>query len=84
MIYKKYEFQTKKLLNDKLKKLNSSNEPIKLNKLTIEQGVYDGEKVVKEPVFSKGYCVDVVWSTEVSKDWNEYEINPKNPKHKIS
>lgn len=83
-MHKKYEFPTKKLLNSKLKGLDLSNEPIVLNKLTIEQGVYNGEEVVKEPVFSKGYCVDVVWSTEVPEDWNEYEIHPKSPKHVIA
>jgi len=84
MMYKKYEFPTKKLLNDKLKKLNSSNEPIVLNKLIIEQGVYDGEEIVKAPVLSKGWCVDVVWSTSVPKDWNEYEIHPASPKHVLA
>jgi len=84
MIHKKYEFPTKKLLTDKLKELDLSNQRIKLNKLIIRQGVYDSEKVVKEPVLSSGWCVDVVWSTEVSQDWNEYEIHPKSPKHVIA
>jgi len=84
MIYKKYEFPTKKLLNDKLKELDNSNEPIILNKLTIEQAVYDGLDVVKEAVLSTGWCVDVVWISEVLEDWNQYEVNPGNPKHVLA
>ena len=83
MIYKKYEFPNQELLNEKVEALYNSNEHIPLNKLQIEKGIYEGEEIVKEPILSAGWCVDVVWKTEVSEDWNEYEMHPKNPKHTL-
>ena len=84
MNYKKYEFPTKELLEEKVNELQETKDQvIVLNKLVIESEISDQNHVIKEAVLSEGWCADVVWHKEDDSTWKEYEINPKNPKHKI-
>ena len=83
MIYKKYEFPNQELLAEKVEAIDNANEPIVLNKLQLKPAIRDGFEIITEAVLSQGWCVDMVWNKDIPEDWNEYEIYPTNPKHKI-
>jgi len=97
MIYKRYEFNDQEQAEEKIDAFFDLNEEgekvqntkaafIKLNKFVLEQGEYDeqGEEITP-PVLSSGYAVDVLWNEfdESPYGWKSYEVEPKNPKHKI-
>lgn len=97
MIYKRYEFNDQEQAEEKIdtffdidedgnKVPNTRAAFIKLRKFVLEQGEYDEEgEEVKPPVLSEGYAVDVLWKEfyESPYGWKSYEVEPKNPKHKI-
>ena len=97
MIYKRYEFNDQEQAEEKIDAFFDLDEEgnkvqnikaafIKLNKFVLEQGEYDeqGEEITP-PVLSEGYAVDVLWNEfdESPYGWKSYEVEPKNPKHKI-
>ena len=97
MIYKRYEFNDQEQAEEKIDAFFDIDEEgnkvqnvkaafIKLNKFVLEQGEYDeqGEEITP-PVLSEGYAVDVLWNEldESPYGWKSYEVEPKNPKHKI-
>ena len=97
MIYKRYEFNDQEQAEEKIEAYFDIDEEgnkvqnvkaafIKLNKFVLEQGEYDeqGEEITP-PVLSEGYAVDVLWNEldESPYGWKSYEVEPKNPKHKI-
>ena len=97
MIYKRYEFNNQEQAEDKIdaffdldeegnKVQNIKANFIKLNKFVLEQGEYDeqGEEITA-PVLSSGFAVDVLWKEldESPYGWKSYEVEPKNPKHRI-
>ena len=97
MIYKRYEFNDQEQAEEKIDAFFDIDEDgnkvqnvkaafIKLNKFVLEQGEYDeqGEEITP-PVLSEGYAVDVLWNEfdESPYGWKSYEVEPKNPKHKI-
>ena len=97
MIHKRYEFNDQEQAEEKIdaffdvdeegnKVQNIKADFIKLNKFTIKQGEYNenGEEI-KSPVLSSGFAVDVLWHElkESPYGWRSYEVEPKNPKHKI-
>jgi len=97
MIYKRYEFNDQEQAYSKIdaffdideegnKLQNIKANFIKLNKLVLEQGEYDEEgEEVQPPVLTEGFAVDVLWK-ELDKSpygWKSYEVEPKNPKHRI-
>ena len=97
MIYKRYEFNDQEQAEEKIDAFFDIDEEgnkvqnvkaafIKLNKFVLEQGEYDEEgEEVTPPVLSEGYAVDVLWNEldESPYGWKSYEVEPKNPKHKI-
>jgi len=97
MIYKRYEFNNQEQAEEKIdaffdvdedgdKVPNTRAAFIKLNKFVLEQGEYNEEgEEVKPPVLSSGFAVDVLWKEfyESPYGWKSYEVEPKNPKHKI-
>ena len=97
MIYKRYEFNDQEQAEEKIdaffdideegnKVQNIKASFIKLNKFVLEQGEYDEEgNELVAPVLSSGYAVDVLWNEfdESPYGWKSYEVEPKNPKHKI-
>jgi hypothetical protein len=97
MIYKRYEFNSQEQAEEKIDAFFDLDEDgnkvqnikaafIKLNKFVLEQGEYneDGEEITP-PVLTEGYAVDVLWKEleESPYGWKSYEVEPKNPKHKI-
>ena len=97
MIYKRYEFNDQEQAEEKIDAFFDVDEEgnkvqnikaafIKLNKFVLEQGEYDeqGEEITP-PVLSSGFAVDVLWNefNESPYGWKSYEVEPKNPKHKI-
>ena len=97
MIHKRYEFNDQEQAEEKIdtffdvdeegnKVQNVKADFIKLNKFVLEQGEYDeqGEEITP-PLLSSGYTVDVLWNEfdESPYGWKSYEVEPKNPKHKI-
>jgi len=97
MIYKRYEFKDQEQAEEKIDAFFDLDEDgnkvqnvkaafIKLNKFVLEQGEYDedGEEITP-PVLTEGYAVDVLWKEldESPYGWKSYEVEPKNPKHKI-
>ena len=97
MIYKRYEFNDQEQAEEKIDAFFDVDEDgnkvqnikaafIKLNKFVLEQGEYDeaGEEITP-PVLTEGYAVDVLWKEldESPYGWKSYEVEPKNPKHKI-
>ena len=97
MIYKRYEFNDQVQAEEKIdvffdldeegnKVQNTKAHFIKLNKFVITQGEYDSDGLELTPsVMSNGYAVDVLWNdfTDSPYGWKTYEVEPKNPKHKI-
>lgn len=97
MIYKRYEFNDKEQAEEKIdvffdvdeegnKVQNIKAAFIKLNKFVLEQGEYNEEgEETKPPVLTEGFAVDVLWKEldESPYGWKSYEVEPKNPKHKI-
>ena len=97
MIYKRYEFNDQEQAEDKIdaffdldeegnKVSNTKANFIKLNKFVLEQGEYDEEgEEITAPVLSSGFAVDVLWKEldESPYGWKSYEVEPKNPKHRI-
>jgi len=97
MIYKRYEFNDQEQAEEKIDAFFDIDEEgnkvqnvkaafIKLNKFVLEQGEYNEEgEEVTPPVLSEGYAVDVLWNEldESPYGWKSYEVEPKNPKHKI-
>lgn len=97
MIYKRYEFNDQEQAEEKIDAFFDVDEDgnkvqnvkaafIKLNKFVLEQGEYDeaGEEITP-PVLTEGFAVDVLWKEldESPYGWKSYEVEPKNPKHKI-
>ncbi len=97
MIHKRYEFNDQEQAEEKInaffdvdeegnKVQNIKADFIKLNKFVLSQGEYDedGEEITP-PVLTEGYAVDVLWKEldESPYGWKSYEVEPKNPKHKI-
>lgn len=86
----KYEFVSKLAFTKQINKL----------KIELEESnfVYDGVKAIielgfiqlgvdenKEPIVSDKYCVDIIWKDDKqAENFVSYEIEPKNPKHKIA
>jgi len=59
---------------------------ISLGKFVLSKGEYDNEcNVVKEPILSDGYAVDILWYDfeESPYGWKTYEVNPTVTKHTI-
>ena len=97
MIYKRYEFNDQEQAEEKIDAFFDVDEDgnkvqnvkatfIKLGKFVLEQGEYDEEgEEVQPPVLSEGYAVDVLWKEldESPYGWKSYEVEPKNPRHKI-
>lgn len=97
MIHKRYEFNDQEQAEEKIDAFFDVDEEgnnlqnikadfIKLNKFVLVQGEYDedGEEITP-PVLTEGYAVDVLWREldESPYGWKSYEVEPKNPKHKI-
>lgn len=97
MIHKRYEFNDQEQAEEKIDAFFDVDEEgnnlqnikadfIKLNKFVLVQGEYDedGEEITP-PVLTEGYAVDVLWKEldESPYGWKSYEVEPKNPKHKI-
>jgi hypothetical protein len=90
MTIKKYEFPTK---DAALAELNATSEQVgflsiegaenavDLGHITLTDAVYDGEVIVTPAVLSKGYCVDVMWTTTPPAHLTKYEVFPKTSKH---
>jgi hypothetical protein len=97
MIYKRYEFNDQEQAEEKIDAFFDLDEDgnkvqnvkaafIKLNKFVLEQGEYDEEgEEITAPVLTEGFAVDVLWKEldESPYGWKSYEVEPKNPKHKI-
>lgn len=97
MIHKRYEFNDQEQAEEKIdtffdvdeegnKVQNIKADFIKLNKFILVQGEYDEDgKEITPPVLTEGYAVDVLWKEldESPYGWKSYEVEPKNPKHKI-
>jgi hypothetical protein len=97
MIYKRYEFNDQEQAEEKIdvffdvdedgkKSQNIKAAFIKLNKFVLEQGEYDEEgEEITAPVLTSGFAVDVLWKEldESPYGWKSYEVEPKNPKHRI-
>ena len=97
MIYKRYEFNDQEQAEEKIDAFFDIDEEgnkvqnikaafIKLNKFVLEQGEYNEEgEEITPPVFTEGFAVDVLWKEldESPYGWKSYEVEPKNPKHKI-
>jgi len=97
MIYKRYEFNNQEQAEEKIDAFFDLDEEgnkvqnikaafIKLNKFVLEQGEYDEEgEEITPPVLTEGYAVDVLWKEldESPYGWKSYEVEPKNPKHRI-
>ena len=85
---RKYEFTSKTKYINTLKLLDfiPKHKPIVLGKIVLEKGEYDLEmKEIKAPVFSNKFCVDIYWNeNEDTSVFNEFEVFPLNPKHKIA
>jgi hypothetical protein len=64
-IFKKYEFQSQKIAEQRIEALNEESHRhaiVKLGYLWIEQPVYDEEgNIVEAGVQSENYSVDVLW-----------------------
>ena len=70
----KYEFKDKETAESKIKSLGVETDEdgneypthkhsiVKLGHIIIGKGEFDGEEVIKEPVFSPKYHIDVMWA----------------------
>jgi hypothetical protein len=85
-LFKKYEFNTKQEADSLIDALPHSQDEegnsypahshtiVHLGFLTLKAVEYDEEgNVIKEPVLSTKYSVDVLWKDEAA-DWSDYEI----------
>ena len=97
MIYKRYLFKDKQQAEQKVSAFTEVNEQgqevqtvkasfIWLDKFVKVNGEYNeqGEEITA-PIFTESYSLDVVWD-DLEKSpygWKSYEIEPKNPKHKV-
>tara|TARA_R110000822_G_scaffold207031_1_gene343200 strand:+ start:193 stop:489 length:297 start_codon:yes stop_codon:yes gene_type:complete len=97
MIYKRYQFNDKQQAEEKVSafiEVNEQGEEVQtikasfiwLDKFEKVNGTYNeqGEEITA-PIFTDSYSLDVVWD-DLDKSpygWKSYEINPKNPKHKV-
>ena len=83
-IFKKYELDSQELAESLIAALPHSQDEegnpshshtiVKLGFLTLEAGEYDEEgNVIKEPVLSDKYSIDVLWKDEAA-EWSQYEI----------
>ena len=81
-LFKKYEVDSQELADSLIAALphdeegntSHSHTIVKLGFLTLEAGEYDEEgNVIKEPVLSDKYSIDVLWKDEAA-DWSQYEI----------
>ena len=88
MIYKRYQFKTKKQAEKKVDSLSKNMKAsiIWLDKFVKINGTYSeqGEEITV-PIFTNPYSLDVVWDDldESPYGWKSYEIEPKNPEHTI-
>jgi hypothetical protein len=93
MILKKYNFKDKEQAEEKIttlyneeKELKYNCDIFKLGKLIDVKGEYDIDgNVIKEPIYLDGYSVDILFRDlkESPYGFKTYEVEPKNPKHKI-
>ena len=97
MIYKRYLLNDKQQAEQKVSAFTEVNEQgeevqtvkasfIWLDKFVKVNGEYNekGEEITA-PIFTDSYSLDVVWDDleQSPYGWKSYEINPKNPKHKV-
>ena len=97
MIYKRYLFNDKQQAEHKVSAFTEVNEQgeevqtvkasfIWLDKFEKVNVTYNeqGEEITA-PIFTDSYSLDVVWDDleQSPYGWKSYEINPKNPKHKV-
>ena len=97
MIYKRYLLNDKQQAEQKVSAFTEVNEQgeevqtvkasfIWLDKFEKVNGEYNekGEEITA-PIFTDSYSLDVVWDDleQSPYGWKSYEINPKNPKHKV-
>lgn len=84
---KKYEFTSKTKLKNALTLLEEKEvqcEVFNLGKLIIDLGEYDTDgNEIKPPVFTKNYCVDIIWFKDELEEFKEFEVSPKNPLHNL-
>mgnify|MGYP003650471987 CR=1 FL=1 len=97
MIYKRYQFKTKKQAEKKVSafiKVNEDGDKVQtikasfiwLDKFAKVNGTYSEDgKEITAPIFTAPYSLDVVWNDlyESPYGWKSFEIEPKNPKHTI-
>lgn len=94
MIYKRYEFNDEEQYLEKVGNFDRGEEGqilvnaefIPLGFLTLEEAILnEDEDIVQDAVISEKYAVDVLWKDleESPYGWKTYEVEPKNPKHKI-
>lgn len=84
---KRYEFTSKTKYNNTLKLLDfkPKHNPIVLGYIVLKQAEYDLEKKeISKEVKSSKYCVDIFWlDNEDTSFFNDFEVFPSNPRHKI-
>ena len=97
MIYRRYQFNDKARAEQKVSafiEVNEQGEEVQtikasfiwLDKFEKVNGTYNeqGEEITA-PIFTDSYSLDVVWDNleKSPYGWKSYEIEPKNPKHKV-
>jgi hypothetical protein len=97
MIYKRYQFKTKKQAEKKISafiKVNEDGDKVQtikasfiwLDKFVKVNGEYNEKgKEITAPIFTDPYSLDVFWDEldESPKGWKSFEIKPKKLRHKI-
>ena len=95
---KKYSFPDEKTAKDLILALTDEENELPFNKVTSTettrgivclgfQHTYEYNEETEETVMIKEslvYDVDVYWKAEQNKDWLDYEVNPKHPKHNFA
>ena len=87
----KYEFKDIKTAESKIKSLGVETDEdgneypthnhsiVKLGHIIIEKGEYDGEEVIKDPVFSPKYHIDVMWAFDDKTDEEGNIVKAEHP-----
>jgi hypothetical protein len=87
MIHKRYLFENKEQAEKKVfSNTNIKASFIWLDKFVKVEGKYNKKgKEIVAPVFTENYALDIVWHNldKSPYGWKSYEIEPKNPKHRI-
>lgn len=95
---KKYSFPNEKKAKGLILDLAHEENELPFNKVTGTettrgivclgfQHTYEYNEETEETVLikeSKVYDVDVSWKGRANKDWLDYEVNPKHPKHNFA